>query len=506
VPIARTRPRRYAYEGCFSKFKELPLRLHFAPFAAACALSISPCIAAAQNAPAEPEFAAIAGVTIDSIRGGYLRNAIVIVDGTMQSTTTDSLGRFAIDSIIPGEHRLRVRHPLLDTLGLVIVTAPQKLAPLERLAMLISTPSPKTIVSAKCSADEIARGPAAVLGTVFDAESGDPSSGASVGTAWSALQVGQKGVKVVQEKRNTQVTADGMFRLCGLPNDLTAGIVAARGADTTSSVKVNLSSGIAILSLHLPPSAKAIAVSPSSRSDTPAPGVKTKTGDALVKGRVTDVSNKPVEGAQVQIEQDGLSAITSSDGTFQISDARAGTRTITVRKLGFEPAQMTVDLKQNGTADVKLKLGKFVPILKTVEISALRNQALERNGFATRRHRGEGDYITPEDIARRAPIRVNDLLRGVPYLHFTRLWNGKDVVSGRPTIAGGSNGCVRYYVDNILWVNTIDSPDEFYHPSEIGAIEVYKPNLAPPQFMAFSATGQACYVIVLWTASGLQLR
>lgn len=424
----------------------------------------------------------------------------------MRSTTTDSLGRFAIDSVVPGEHRLRVRHPLLDTLGLVIVTAPKTIAPLERLAMLISTPGPKTIVSAKCSADEIARGPAAVIGTVFDAESGDPSAGASVSTTWSALQVSQKGVKVVQEQRNTQVTAEGMFRLCGLPNDLTAGIVAARGADTTASVKVDLSSGIAILSLHLPPSATAVVGSPSSRSDTPAPAGKTKNGEALIKGRVTDVNNKPVDGAQVQIEQDGLSAITSNDGTFRISGARAGTRTITVRKLGFEPAQMTVDLKQSATVDVNLKLAKFVAILKTVEISALRDQALERNGFAARRHRGEGTFITPEDIARRASTRVNDMLRGVPYLHFTRLPNGKDVVSGRPTIAGGSTGCVRYYVDSVPWINTIDSPDEYYHPSEIGAIEVYPPNLAPAQFMAFSRTGQACYVIVLWTQSGLQLR
>ncbi|HUQ20846.1 MAG TPA: carboxypeptidase regulatory-like domain-containing protein [Gemmatimonadaceae bacterium] len=484
------------------------MRLHLATLASACALSVSPCVAAAQAAQAEPEFAVIAGVAIDSIRGGYLRNATVIVDGTMQSTTTDSLGRFAIDSIIPGEHRLRVRHPLLDTLGVVIVTAPKKLAPLERLAMLISTPSPKTIISAKCSANEIARGPAAVLGTVFDADSGDPSAGATVTTTWSGLQVSQKGVKVVQERRNAQVTPEGMFRLCGLPNDLTAGIIAARGADTTASVKVDLSSGIAILALHLPASATAAAVSasPSPRTDTPPAAVTTKNGGALVKGRVTDASNKPVEGAQVQIEQDRLTAITSSDGTFQISGARAGTRTITVRKLGFEPAQTTVDLKQSGAVDVNLKLAKFVPILKTIEISALRNQALERNGFSARRHRGEGRFITPEEIARRVPVRVNDLLRSVPYLHFTRLYNGKDIVSGRPTIAGGSTGCVRYYVDNVLWLNTIDSPDEYYHPSDIGAIEVYPPNLVPGDFMAFSRTGQPCYVIVLWTASGLQLR
>ena len=482
------------------------MKLHLVPFAAVVALSTSPCFAFGQSARAEPEFGSIVGVAVDSIRGGFLRNATVIVDGTMRSAITDSLGRFTIDSIAPGDVRLRVRHPLLDTLGIVVVTAPKSITPLERLEMLISTPSAKTIIAAKCPADETARGPAAVFGLVLDAESEDPSAGATVSTGWSTLQVARKGVSVVPEKRSTKVVADGTFRLCGLPNDLTAGIVAARGADSTASVKVDLSSGLAILSLHLPPPAAVVAASPRGGSVATSLATNMKIGDATVRGRVTDADNKPVEGARVQIDQDGLSAITSSDGTFLISGARPGTRTVSVRKLGFEPVRKTVDLKQSVSRDVNLKLAKFVPVLETVEISAVRNQALERNGFAARRRRGEGDYITPEEIARRAPGRVNDLLKGVSFLHFKRLSTGRDSVSGRPTAVGGSSGCVRYFVDGLPWASVEDTPDEFYHPSEIGAIEVYRPTLTPSQFVSFSLTGELCYVVVLWTQSGLQLR
>lgn len=115
--------------------------------------------------------------------------------------------------------------------------------------------------------------------------------------------------------------------------------------------------------------------------------------------------------------------------------------------------------------------------------------------------------MTPEMLARRNPIRVNDMLRGVSFLRFYRQANGTDVVTGRPSVTGQSaSGCVRYWVDNMPWVSTADSPDAFYHPSEIGAIEVYKPNFTPARFMSMSRTGELCYVIVLWTQAGLQLR
>jgi hypothetical protein len=483
------------------------LRLQLTVPAVFCGLTASVRPVVAQTAVPEHEYSAIVGVAVDSIRGGYLRNATVIVDGTTRSAITDSLGRFSIDSIEPGEHRLRVRHPLLDTLGMVVVTAPKKIDARERLAMVISTPSAKTIIAAKCPATEIARGPAAVFGVVFDAENEDPSTDATVATQWSGLQVARKGISVVPQKRSTRVNADGRFQLCGLPNDLTAGIVAARGTDSTASVQVDLSTGIAILSLHLPHLSGPVTATAPSRAPAAAPSTPiTSRDDATVTGRVIDADNRPVEGARVQIEQDALTATTAKDGTFRISGARAGTRTITARKLGFAPVQKTVDLRNTEARNVNFKLDKFVPVLETIEITARQNQGLESNGFNARRRRGEGDYITPEEIARRSSPRVNDLLPGVSFLRFKRLPNGKDSVIGRPSAVGGTSGCVRYYVDNVPWVSTEDTPDEFYHPSEIGAIEVYRPQLVPPQFMAFSRTGELCYVVVLWTKSGLLLK
>jgi hypothetical protein len=479
--------------------------------AAGLAVALAPCSALAQSTTSQQSFATIAGVAVDSIRGGYLRNATISVSGTNRAAITDSIGRFTIDSVAPGEHALRIRHPLLDSIGLSVITPPRKIGPGETMAMLIATPGPATIVAAKCPADARSLGPAAVLGTVFDAETEDPSQGAQVSTTWSELQLGRKTISNVPQRRTATVSSDGTFKLCGLPTDLRSGIGAARGTDTTAAVPVDLSSGLAIVALHLPPPTPAALVPVAGSrpvADTARAAPQSAGGRAVLSGRITDVANKPVPGARAAIEEDRLAAVTGNDGTFRISNAKSGTRTLTVRKLGFEPVRMTVELTAVEPRTVDLKLAEFVPILETVRVSAVRDRALERNGFTARRNQGfGGHFITPEMIARRNSARVNDMLRGVSFLRFRRLPNGRDLVYGRPSIvAGGPGGCVRYYVDNIPWVSLEDTPDEFYHPSEIGAIEVYPPNATPPRFMAFSRTGELCYVVVLWTQSGLQLR
>jgi hypothetical protein len=474
--------------------------------AAAFGIAAAPSALFSQSPARQPQFGVIVGVALDSIRGGYLKNAIVAVSGTNRTAVTDLAGRFTIDSVTPGEHTLRVRHALLDSIALVVATRPKVIGAGDTLAVIISTPGPASIVAAKCSEAARARGAAAVLGTVFDAETEDPSSGARVSTMWTELQVSAKSISRVPQVRSAQVSADGTFTLCGLPNDLRSGIAAARGADTTAAMTVDLSSGLAIVSLHLPRATAATASAPQPAVRSAEPTSRSAEGRAVVVGRITDVGNKPIAGAMVAIEEDRIATTTAADGTFRLPGAKFGTRSLSVRKLGYEPVRMIVDLKQGEQRDVNLKLANFVATLEPVTVTAVRERALERNGFTQRQRQGLGTFITPEALARRNTDHVNSLLRGVSFLRFSRQPDGTDVVTGRPNVAGGS-GCVRYFVDGIPWASTEDSPDAFYHPSEIGAIEVYRPENAPREFVSFNPFGNGlCYVIVLWTKSGLELR
>ncbi|HEY4132879.1 MAG TPA: carboxypeptidase regulatory-like domain-containing protein, partial [Gemmatimonadaceae bacterium] len=75
----------------------------------------------AQAAPATG-FTRLQGFVLDSIHNGALTNAKVSIVGTNLSTTTDKDGHYVIDSIPPGQHRVQVVHPLLDTLGIPMTT------------------------------------------------------------------------------------------------------------------------------------------------------------------------------------------------------------------------------------------------------------------------------------------------------------------------------------------------------------------------------------------------
>src|SRR5688572_2016805 len=113
------------------------------------ALACAPVVATSQQPVGPAPHAAITGVAVDSVRGGYLRGAIVSVSGTSRSAMTDSLGRFRIDSVAPGTRHLEVMHPLLDSIALRVRSPERPLEAGDTTSFIIAIPSPATIVAAK---------------------------------------------------------------------------------------------------------------------------------------------------------------------------------------------------------------------------------------------------------------------------------------------------------------------------------------------------------------------
>ena len=73
--------------------------------------------------------ATIDGTVFDSTRHAPLAHATIALANTSYATTTDSLGRFTLDSIPQGEYTLTIAHPAFDTLGLAHPHVPVSLAP-----------------------------------------------------------------------------------------------------------------------------------------------------------------------------------------------------------------------------------------------------------------------------------------------------------------------------------------------------------------------------------------
>jgi hypothetical protein len=104
------------------------------------ALVLAPATAISQQSSQRSGHAVITGVAVDSVRGGYLRGAIVSVSGTSLSGMTDSSGRFRIDSVAPGSRHLEVLHPLLDSIGLRVRSPERQLSAGDTTAFTLAIP------------------------------------------------------------------------------------------------------------------------------------------------------------------------------------------------------------------------------------------------------------------------------------------------------------------------------------------------------------------------------
>src|SRR3954466_4080832 len=112
-----------------------------------------------QNAPGAVTTAYLQGVAVDSIHGEPLINAVVQLDGTDRIGITDSLGRFLVDSIKPGSYKVLVDHPILDTLGILLSTAPMEFVANNVTRVMIAVPGGDFLAGRFCPPARRALGP-----------------------------------------------------------------------------------------------------------------------------------------------------------------------------------------------------------------------------------------------------------------------------------------------------------------------------------------------------------
>ncbi len=460
---------------------------------------LAPALAQSQQTSAPSGRAIVTGVAVDSVRGGYLRGATVIVSGTTLSATTDSAGRFRIDSVPAGAHYLEVMHPLLDSLSLTVRSPSRELVSGQAVSFILSVPSPSTIIATKCTVDDKARGAAALFGTVTEADVESPATGAIVSVEWLDVQLTNRSLTRLPQRRVGTVRADGTYRVCGIPDDLSTGVLAIRGADSTGTVPVNFGNRIAIVSFHLPVQTGSAPGPVAARGDS---SELRPRGNAAITGRVLDASGAPLASARVAVEADQTAATTDNQGVFRLNGLRTGTRTMSVRRIGFASMEVPVDVSAATPRDVTVTMARYVAILDAVRVTAMRELGLQRVGFTDRQKSSAGKFFGPSDLQTRNPQRIVNLLEGVASLRSGINADGKRYITGR------HNGCVGYYVDGIRWFSTNpsdveSSPDSFISTAEIGAVEVYDNLAAPPEYARYSFNGEPCAVVVIWTKNKL---
>ena len=425
--------------------------------------------------------ARILGVVVDSLNGGVLAGADILMDGAQVSAQTDSLGKFEFDGLTPGDFQLGVFHPRLDTLGVSIVTQKFHVGRDSTSVVVMAVPSAATLIRTRCPAQSDAAGASAVIGRVKDPESLQSVAGAEVSIAWSEIEISkQVGIHQTARLRRDTTDKNGEFKFCGLPSSLQASLKARHGSTATAEIPVGLGDRPIELA------ARTLLLSAADST--------TKTGNAAVSGVVQLADGAPSSGTRVELVGTDIVTLTDAKGDFTMRNLPSGSRVLLARHLGYAAQIAQVDLSSHEQAHVTIKLPKYVAVMDPVLVTARRTAALDKVGFGQRRKSANGYFVGPEQIERMHPFYVTDVLRMVPGIQVVHTRTGEAVRSSHDV---GRPSCVQYYVDDMPFTELEPGDaNNFMNGGEIVAVEVYQPGMAPAQY---THALNACVTILLWT-------
>ena len=318
--------------------------------------------------------------------------------------------------------------------------------------------------------------------------------GSAVTLQWPALVFGSGGPHTETQTLRATTTREGWFAICGLHEDDYA-LHAEKGARATGLIEVAVRPhDVARLSLLL-------------GGGAPAPERGSVAGGgAALSGIVRSSDGHPLEGAQVAVDGSAAIATTDARGAFALSGIPNGTRMAEARALGYEPTRVRVEPSRTEPRTVTIAMKKRVATLNEVTVFGRRTQRMrDLTGFAERRQRGFGRFMTREEIGERNVLSACDLLRhfaGVIVIDDGMMGckvNIRGATSGASPVGMGAvpNLCQpTLYQDNVPYNGSLSELAHTVSPRDIMGIEVYTSATEPPQFPGL------CGAIVVWTRTG----
>ncbi len=426
--------------------------------------------------------ARIVGVVADSVSGAPLQGAEVVASGVATPARTDSLGKFTIENLAPGTYQVGVFHPLLESLGITLATQPFEVGPDSAAVVSLAVPSVPTLVHRYCGNEQTRATPSAVAGRVLDPDTDAPIPGVKVSLAWTEVFVSKTtGVARTPHELHTETNQSGFFKLCGLPSDVDGTIQATRGDATTPEIPVTMNG--ALLDFQ--------SVSIASPTANGAKGI--------VLGHVLSPLGKPVSGARVEIPMSTVSTTTRDDGSFRLVGVHTGTQMLVARSISYGTAAEVINVTSREPIDVSVSLFDKTNILDPVLVTSRRDLALEKSGFSARQRAGGGYFFTREDIDKRQPNNITDMLKNLPIVNVTPGRGGTVITrrGGVTSMYSARPSCTNVFIDGFQWQNLGPGDlDMFVNPDDVIGIEVYRGEDVPARFRRFS---EGCVAVVVWT-------
>jgi hypothetical protein len=194
---------------------------------------------------------------------------------------------------------------------------------------------------------------------------------------------------------------------------------------------------------------------------------------------------------------DSVEASTRVDasGAFALENLPAGTFTLAVRALGYNPKHLSVDLVSGVTTPVEVTLDGRIALLDTLRVQA-RVRERDFTGFDDRAAKNWYGHILTEDRIDAMHLKTAGmLLSTVPGLQVEPSGLGRTRVYSRGYANFSSRCEPTVFVDGTALIDGAVSLEDFVRPDEIRGVEVYlQAGTAPLPY-----NKNPCGTILVWT-------
>lgn len=230
--------------------------------------------------------------------------------------------------------------------------------------------------------------------------------------------------------------------------------------------------------------------------------VHSASAQGRIAGVVRDTSGAGIAGAEISLAGSDTRAASDEEGRFLLARVPAGEAAIRVRRLGFTPTSASVTVRDNATAPLAITVTELARELRPVVVRAQRHRKYTGYlaGFYERRDQGFGRFITGDEILKRNPMELTDMLRMVPGLRVSSPGIGDASVRIR------GNRCAP-----LVWIDGMAASAAEYDldaiaPMSVAGIEIYSGIASVPSNFVIPFGRTVCGTIVIWSRQGERTR
>lgn len=354
------------------------------------------------------------GVVFDSIRARPVPDAVISILELGRSAVTDRDGVYRFEAVPPGEYRLALSYPWLESLGFDLAPTGVRIAEADSVVRHgLVIPSLATLVADRCErTEQDRRATFALMGYVRDRGSSTPLPGAEVAVSTVTDREGDDD-PALRPRVSTTAGADGLYLVCEVPLGATVDLsVSFFGQDGDPIRTTFRTPGAVQMDLTLP-------LQDEESDDAPAFSIRTRELDgAMGSGRVFGwlrdaETGEAVSDARVEImDTEDHVALTDGRGRFTFAKVPPGRHVLQVEHLAYGTRASEFVLSSTVPSAVEVDIPTRAIELDPLEVTV---RALTAREIAERRTGGRARVMLRGDIDRlAAAFHAGDIVRRLP--------------------------------------------------------------------------------------------